>query len=259
MLFREDRMRVFVCIDDTDNLESRGTGHLAALLSDELENRGWGKGHFITRHQLFVHPDVPYTSHNSAMCFSADLENAFLDTFIAHASEFLEKESAEGSDPGLCVAPIERLNDSLRIIDFGFKAKKSVLTKSQAYCLARQLGIHLSEHGGTGGGVIGALAGVGLRLSGNDGRVRGKIRIENANGTTRVRDIRSQTLVESVRALPCRVLPGKFIKDNDLVQLGEKVKAVFLDDSPVLLVAPMETGVDGANWRTCTKQELSVY
>ena len=247
-------MRVFVCIDDTDNLESRGTGHLASLLADGLENRGWEKGHFITRHQLFVHPDVPYTSHNRAMCFSADFEISSLNTFIDHASEFLEKESAKGSDPGLCVAPIDRLSSSLQIIGFGLKAKKNVLTKQEAYRLARQLNIHLSEHGGTGDGVIGALAGVGLRFGGNDGRVRGKLRIESTNGTARVCDIRSQTIVESVKALS-----GKIIEDNDLVKLGEKVKAVFLNGSPVLLVSPIETAADGANWRTCTKQELSVY
>ena len=45
-----------------------------------------------------------------------------------------------------------------------------------AYLLAEQFPeLSLSEHGGTGDGVIGALAGVGLRLSGSDGRIKGKI------------------------------------------------------------------------------------
>ena len=86
-------MKVFICIDDTDNLESIGTGHLAARLAADLEEKNWGKSSFITRHQLFVHPDVPYTSHNSAMCFEADLHDAFLSPLIDHAASFLKQHS----------------------------------------------------------------------------------------------------------------------------------------------------------------------
>jgi hypothetical protein len=247
-------MKILLCIDDTDNLESRGTGHLAALLVAEMEKNKWGKGTFITRHQLFVHPDVPYTSHNSAMCFMADLEDSFLGTFIAHASNFLVKESAAGSDPGLCVAPVDRLNKTGQIVDFGLRAKAQVLTKSDAYRLARELGIHLSEHGGTGGGVIGALAGVGLRFSGNDGRVRGKLIIDGLNGVAKVREIRSQTQVETVKTLS-----GKILEDGIRIRLGEKIKAIFQERNPVLLVSSLEPAVDGVSWRTCTKQELSGY
>ena len=61
-------------------------------------------------------------------------------------------------------------------IDFGYRAKQVVLTKSNAYKLAKKLDIHLSEHGGSGQGVIGALAGVALRLTANDGRFWRKIK-----------------------------------------------------------------------------------
>ena len=65
-------MKVLISIDDTDNIESRGTGALASLLSKECENRNWGRTYPITRHQMLIHPDIPYTSHNSSMCFSVD-------------------------------------------------------------------------------------------------------------------------------------------------------------------------------------------
>lgn len=66
-------MRALICIDDTDNIDiKRGTGQLASLLAEEIEQKGWAKCEAVTRHQLFVHPDVPYTSHNSSMCFAAD-------------------------------------------------------------------------------------------------------------------------------------------------------------------------------------------
>jgi hypothetical protein len=247
-------MEIVVCIDDTDNLDSRGTGELASLLSADLEANGWGKSRFITRHQLLVHPDIPYTSHNSAMCFAADIDPSCHGKLISHAAAFLARESAEGSDPGLCVVPVELLADRAPLISFGRLAKQSVLRKEEAYTLAQRAGIHLSEHGGSGQGVIGALAGAGLRLSGNDGRLKGHLAIESVNGAAAVAVIRSHADVDEVRALG-----GPPLSERDLVQLGEKVKTVLLDGKSVLLVEPAEGAADGIAWQTCSKQQLRGY
>jgi hypothetical protein len=247
-------MKIFICIDDTDNLESRGTGKLAAILAEDLEKNFCGKSNFVTRHQLFVHPDVPYTSHNSSMCFTADIDHTKLDRFIGHASKFLENESAQGSDPGLCVTPVDNPACLSQVIDFGRRAKRQVLTKKEAYDLALRHGIHLSEHGGTGDGVIGALAGLGLRLSGNDGRLRGKLEIGNNDTAVSVAAIRSHGPVDIVRAIS-----GNNLRDDELVRLGDKVKAVLLGGKPVLLVSPVEPAVGGISWRTCSKQELKCF
>jgi hypothetical protein len=247
-------MHVFVCIDDTDNLESRGTGELASLLADDVDKNGWGKSSFITRHQLLVHPDVPYTSHNSSMCFSADIEAEYLDTLISHASDFLEKESAEGSDPGLCVAVTERLKNSEALIEFGKKAKQVVVTQSEAYELAQRLELHLTAHGGTGHGVIGALAGVGLRLSGNDGRLKGWFNIGTANSIAAVRDLCAHPDIDMVRSLD-----GKTLLEDELVRLDERVKSVFLEGKSVVLVTPAAGESGAAPWRLCSKQQLKNY
>ncbi len=247
-------MKVYICIDDTDNLESRGTGHLASILGDEIEKRGWGKSSFITRHQLFVHPDVPYTSHNSAMCFVADINAPDIEPLISHASVFLERESAPGSDPGLCVALPDRLPAAGEIIDYGKRAKRQIITKAEAYALAEKHGIHLSEHGGTGGGVIGALAGVGLRFSGNDGRVKGKLVIRAEDGVVSAGEIMSHGYVDRVRSVS-----GAELGRDELVRLGEKVKAVFLDSLSVLLVVPEKEPVNGVRWQTIPRQELNEY
>ncbi|MBQ2697091.1 MAG: hypothetical protein IJF59_00310, partial [Clostridia bacterium] len=151
--------RHYLSFDDTDNLESPGTGHLLndflLTLPDSFD--------FISRHQLYVSPDVPYTSHNSSMCalVKGELSTGEL---IARASAFLEERLAPGADPGLCVADMARLAAPERLVAWGYRAKKEVLTKDDAYWLAEQCGVHLSEHGGTGQGVVGALAAVGLRL-----------------------------------------------------------------------------------------------
>lgn len=247
-------MKVFVCIDDTDNLESRGTGELASMLACDVVNNGWGKSSYVTRHQLLVHPDVPYTSHNSSMCFSADINEAHLETLISHASDFLEKESAEGSDPGLCVAVAERLNNSEALIEFGRKAKQVVVTQSEAYELAQRLELHLTAHGGTGHGVIGALAGVGLRLSGNDGRLKGWFNFRSANGIASVSDLCALPGIDSVRSLD-----GKTLSEEELIKTEDKVKSVFLGGKSVVLVTPAVGGSGEAPWQLCSKQQLKKY
>lgn len=248
-------MQTLVCIDDTDNLDSRGTGELASILAQAIEEKGWGKSFGVTRHQLFVHADIPYTSHNSSMCFVTELNEADLNRFIQYASDFLVRESAEGSDPGLCVLIPERLSQREQLIAFGRKAKEVVLTKQDAYNLAQHLGIHLSEHGGTGQGVIGALAGVALRLSGNDGRFKGKLKIKSETGIVSVSDILSQTSIEVVRSID-----GTVLEADDFVKLGDTVKAVLLEGRCVLLVTPTETvETEGVRWQTCTKQQVKNY
>jgi hypothetical protein len=246
-------MKVLLAVDDTDNLESIGTGHLAEAIAQDVEKNGWGKRSYITRHQLFVHPSVPYTSHNSSMCFTADIDSACIDLLIDHAARFLEKASAPGSDPGLCVAVADRLEESEELVAFAQRTKQTVVKKGEAQALARRLGIHLSEHGGTGGGVIGALAAVGLRLSGNDGRVRGHLQIDSVNGVAKVRDICAHPDVGSVQTLE-----GETLREEEAVLLsGWKVKAVLQGGGPVLLVVPSES--DGPRWRTCSKEILKAY
>lgn len=246
-------MRLIVAVDDTDNLETKGTGHLAARIIEGIEQNGWGRCSYITRHQLFVHPDVPYTSHNSAMVFTAEIgDEARVHDLVAYASAFLEQESAPGSDPGLCVAVEERLPSISDLVAYGRRAKQSVLTKDDAYRLARQLGVHLSEHGGTGGGVIGALAGVGLRLSGNDGRVRGRIEMGQAEGPASVGQICSNPRVDAVKTLD-----GSHPARDELVLIQEREKAVLLDGRSTLLVMP--SGSEGARWRTCPKDIVRQY
>lgn len=246
-------MKILVCIDDTDNLESRGTGDLATELATEIENRGWGRSLFVTRHQLLVHPDVPYTSHNSSMCFEADIAPEYLQPLIDYASAYLKRESAPGSDPGLCVAVVERLADPPAVVAFGRKAKEEVLNKQMAYDLAGQVGVHLSEHGGTGQGVVGALAGIGLRLGGNDGRLKGWLNIRTDNGMATVGDILGQVRLHGVRTMD-----GHLLDKEEVIAVDEKPKAVLVDGGTYLMVSPMQS-VDGVRWRTTPRQQLKRF
>jgi hypothetical protein len=245
------RMQILISIDDTDNLDSPGTGALASQIANDLEGNGWGRCGFITRHQMLVHPDIPYTSHNSAMCFPAEIGEDCLEKVIGYSADFLVRESAAGSDPGLCVVVIDSLAESGELIRFGQSAKVSVLTKEAAYELARRTGTHLSEHGGTGHGVIGALAGAGLRLSGNDGRLKGQLRFAEHESIVSVAALCARDDVDVVRAMD-----GNSVANHDMVRLGDKVKTVLLDGQSVLLVVAADGAADGARWQTCSRQML---
>jgi hypothetical protein len=248
-------MKILVCIDDTDNIDSRGTGELAGLLAKALEKNGWGTSEPVTRHQLLVHPDIPYTSHNSSMCFAAEIHSEHLSTFREFAEDFLTRESAEGSDPGLCIVNADSLPDAEHLIAFGRKAKNQVVTKEEAYGLAKRLQIHLSEHGGTGLGIIGSLAGTGLRLTGNDGRFRGKFKLETESDIVEVAEIKRQTGIHIVKSLD-----GQVLHDSEKIKMGDKIKAVLLEGRATLLVSPVSSeDSDQATWQTCTKQQLKVY
>ncbi len=134
-----------------------------------------------------------------------------------------------------------------KLIAYGYEAKKRIVTKEEAHSLARKLGVHLSEHGGTGLGVIGALAGVGLRMTNNDGRFQGKLKLKKHGATISVAEIKSSGLVERVRSLE-----GYILQEHEEVRLGEKLKTVLLDGMRNLLVYRRE-------WETCTNAHLEDY
>lgn len=248
-------MKIYVGIDDTDNIYEGATGQTANQLIDLIEKHGWGCCQALTRHQLLLHPDIPYTSHNSSMCFIAEIEPHNLEILIELAASLLQQESAEGSDPGLCVVAEDNLRasqDSNKLLEFGRKAKEEILTKQEAYDLAESLDIHLSEHGGTGIGVIGALAGVGLRMTNNDGRFQGRLKLKSHEGLISVAEIKSNSPVERVQSLD-----GYLLRDDEQVRLGDKLKTVLLKGKRILLV--YKEGNDKSEWKTCTITQLKDY
>ena len=247
-------MRIVLSIDDTDVIGSPGSGQLAESLKREIEEKGLGKCDDIVRHQLFVHEDVPFTSHNSAMTFTVETNGENVDEMINLGQDFLCRESADGSDPGLCVAVSDTLERTDALVAFGQRAKHEVVTKSAAYGLADELGIHLSEHGGTGDGIIGALAGVGLRIQGSDGRFRGWQSCEKGDSAT------VAELLELLGAGEARDENGCRVAENEEVVFSDnRLKTVLQDGSKVIpLTRPFNGGSRGG-WATLTKQEVKRF
>lgn len=247
-------MRLLISIDDTDNLESKGTGELAESMAMIIVKNAWGERDRVTRHQLLVHPDIPYTSHNSSMCFAAEIMDEYYSAMAETYQSYLQRQSAAGSDPGLCIVKLDTISAPEALIAFGQQAKREILSKERAYSLAYELGVHLSEHGGTGDGVIGALAGAGLRLSGNDGRFRGKMKIADPGVSLSTREIIEISGIDGL------ITPdGRRPAEEDQVVVEEWVKAVLLDGQCLLLVEDNQDFTSGSLWRTAGKQRLKRY
>jgi tRNA(Ile2) C34 agmatinyltransferase TiaS len=162
-------MRLLVGIDDTDTIDSDlGTGRVSRKLGAQLARDHSLEWVGSVRQQLLVDPRVPYTTHNSAACLLFDAVDPPLEAIISDAGAFLRTVMADGSDPGLCVAPATAVPTA--VTTFGHRVQEVVVTKEDAYGLAERNGLFLEEYGGTGDGVIGALGSVGLTAGGNDGR-----------------------------------------------------------------------------------------
>ena len=143
-----------------------GTGKLARRLERLIPEscKVWG----VIRQQLLVDPAIPYTSHNSSACVVIDYADPALeDAMLQCAIEHIECASVSGSDPGLCfVRDHDPALPALR--DFGLMCTRQIVTQKEAL---RAAGLaHLSGHGGTNDGIIGAAAAVGLTASGWSGR-----------------------------------------------------------------------------------------
>ena len=235
-------MNLFVCIDDTDNLESIGTGELLENMMREAALRGLAESGFVVRYQFLIDDAIAYTSHNSAMCCTVQVDDRA--AFTVFCENYLRHNAAEGSDPGLCVLTDDEALDYTPLIAFGKQAQTQILTKAQAYAAAKAFGtdVHLSEHGGTGIGVIGALAGAGLRAGKAEGRIKGKLhppmdKIEwtmadfaAAYGVERFADEDGNEITEN--------LPLRFELPTKLIYQSGKVTAVLIEQDGCYLPKP---------------------
>lgn len=180
-------MRGYIGFDDTDALDSDfGTGKVARRIGKLLPEGCalWG----VVRQQLLVDDRIPYTSHNSSACVIVDFPDpAMKDDLLSIAVSHLERESAPGSDPGLCLA-CEGDSALNELASFGHLCATRIATQKDA--LRAASGIHLSGHGGTNGGIIGAAAAVGLTAAGWSGRFIEFAGLRDFPGTVAVSELK---------------------------------------------------------------------
>lgn len=226
-------MNYLISIDDTDDLTKEvSTGGIAEMIGKRLVEMGAVMREGISRHQLLLDESIEYTSHNSSMCI--ELQSDALDNIqIMEIGERIIKENmSAAADPGIAVCCTDELPSPKELIAFGFAAKKKVLTKDDAYRLAERTdGVLLKELGGTGIGVIGALAGIGLRMSRCDGSIRGKKCKKLSGQTLRAEELCGRCGVEMVICVDGTVVP-----DDALVRVEDFVKLMFFDGNLCCMV-----------------------
>jgi len=215
-------MKYFIGLDDTDNLESRGTGHLARTLAQALAQDF--RVHGVTRHQLLQDARVPMTAKNSCAGIIFEGDSFSLGEVALYACKVMLDDFQPGSDPGLCVAS----NMSAEIIAYGKRAQREFLHQGEARELAVAHDIFLEGLGGDEDGVIGALAAVGLAASGEDGRYVQLGSVRNLGGLLPIADV----LAAGISS----VLTLDGISVTDGLILTDKMRPARRNGGPVLFV-----------------------
>jgi hypothetical protein len=224
---------IYVGIDDTDTLETPGTNklamHLAGLLHDEFETR------WIVRHQLLEDPRVPCTYRNGCVSLLlAPRGRMDVDGLIGRLRRVIVAWCPAGSDPGLCVTR----DVSREITAWGRRVQSELVTQAAAAALAHAHGVYLEPLGGTGDGIVGALAAVGLLATSDSGRVVYRRRPEafELSGVHSVEAIRAAGVDEIVS------LSGSAPIEQGTVDLGKRLRPNLRAGRVVLYVAPASDG-----------------
>ncbi|MFC2427609.1 MAG: hypothetical protein ACFNTA_01350 [Campylobacter sp.] len=174
------KFKFLLCIDDTDELGGEiSTGLLAEEIAASIGS--FAPVSFVTCHQLLLDPRINYTSHNSCMCLEAALDEAQKQSALNFAIELLGRKCAPSAEPGIAAAFEKDILSAQGLINFGKSAKEIFLSAEQAFETAREQNVFLKELRSGARGVIGTLAGIGLRLSGSDGKIRGKFELKESN------------------------------------------------------------------------------
>jgi hypothetical protein len=245
-------IELLIGIDDTDNLESRGTGYHARSIGAAMAENGWGQCRVITRHQLLFSPLVPFTSHNSAACIKVQTTTEHVDDIERFCIRYLQNESAEGSDPGLCIANQQQV--TLDLIRFSFLCKTRVVTQQQAYEIAKSAGLKLHGLGGDFQGIIGALASVGLNGSGSDGRLLWLEGMrERAEQIATVGELLHETGIDRLQTVT-----GGIIEDHkQKIDMGSWPRAIWIGGEATLIID--NTMENSDVWQVAAKEYLRQY
>ena len=234
-------MKFLICIDDTDDLtKDTSTGLIATLIGRTLcNNRDMKMIKGVTRHQLLLMEGVPYTSHNSAMCIEVEGEGK-LEELAKWCIDIVKENMAETSNPGICLCAIDNIEDINPLISFGRRAQREIIEKDQVRRLKEELpNIIAEEIGGNGQGIIGAIAGVGLRLSGNDGTFRGKVKFPSYMQNIKIQEAKQRFNIDQV----IDIEKNRELSDSCMLLNGDYGKLLFRDYKKVAYAAKVSEGM----------------
>jgi hypothetical protein len=129
-----------------------------------------------------------------------------------------------------------------------------VLQLEDAVEVGQRAGLHLEGLTGDHGGMIGALAAVGLRHSGTDGRFIWLEGVRELSGELRAADLLEETGIESIEDREGRPVP-----EDAMIWIESWPRAVLIDGSAVLLVEKVEKSDVGCDWQLLPREEIRRY
>ncbi len=241
-------MRFLIGLDDTDSPRGSSTGELALRLGLSLQSAGLGRLDSVTRHQLFTSPLVAKTTRNSACCITLEADTSKSKEMEMACRTFLLREYSSGSNAGYAFA--SWIQVTFELANWARLVKSQKVTRAEAIAEARASGIAVAGLCGTGDGVIGAVAAIGLRFRGEDGRFLWLPGMDEAVGTLTYSDL--MTLVSFDRIENLR---GRSPHPTDKIVLSHDFQALLRDGRCVLLVDEVHTDT-GYEWRTLPKEKL---
>ena len=137
----------------------------------------------------------------------------------------------------------------MRFSLFGQRAKHDVLTLAEASRLAERKQLLLEGLTGDHGGIIGALAAVGLRVAGNDGRFLWLPGLRELSGIYAIDQLRRATPIELVQTIA-----GVDVPSTDRIEVGDWVRPLLKHGHSLLLVE--EAQHDNCEWRVIGKDTI---
>jgi len=241
-------MFYLIGIDDTDNENAPCTGQLGWELGLVLETLGYCRLLSVTRHMLLQDHSITGNRENAAACLliESDLEHR-RDLELA-CRQYLLRNSAKGAEPGYALAPWSQLTPA--ISTWGKLAKQEALKRVDAMHLARSTGISAAGLAGTGRGVIGALAAIGLFHTGSDGRYYWLPGLRDLNGI--------YTVDELMTACPFDRLENRYGRrpiPRDRIFIDGWARPILRDGKALLLLEASEKG-SPYEWETLNRDEV---
>lgn len=241
-------MFYLIGIDNTDNKHSPGTGCLGWELGALLESEGISRLISVTRHKLYQKESLPGFHENVAACLLVESTLERCRDLELACRQYLLRHSAPGSDPGLALSPWSLVPPALTA--WGRLAKQEHLNRQDAMQLARSNGISVTGFTGSGGGVIGALAAIGLFHSGNDGRYIWLPGLRELSG--------NYTVDELMTACPFDRLENRYGRrpiPRERIFIDGWARPILRDGKSLLLLESSEKGKP-YEWETLSQDEV---
>lgn len=231
-------------IDDTDSppagdaiASTQDTAALALTLGQKLESMGLARLLNISCHQLLLHPSIQNTGENTASCLFLDSEPPKIREIDMITRLTLRSQSAATANPGYALAAWNQFDPE--VVAWGKTAKITLLERMDGINLAKRCGIAVAGIAGSGAGVIGALAAVGMRYDGNDGTIFWMPGLNKLDGVYTQVEINRFIHFESIESEHHKRPPL-----DDRIKFNSNNKPILKDGRIVLQVTRAKKGSD---------------